>query len=102
MQRLEIAVQQSLAKGVASSGELQRQSASLVREAELVAAMAHVLHQEGMADAADDDYAAFCREMQQAAHDLTLALKQEQIEAARQAHGEIKKHCVSCHEAYRA
>lgn len=102
MQRLELAHQERLGPAVSSANQLAEQQATVVREAELVAALAQVLMQEGMDDAADDDYRQFCEELLKAAKAMAEAAQSDRYDAARDAQSEIKNSCVSCHELYRA
>jgi hypothetical protein len=102
MQRLELAVHDRLGPVSASPQSVTAQQTLAVREAELVAALAHALVQEGMDEATDDEYMQYCRELQEAARAFAEAVKAERYEDARQAHGTMKNSCVSCHELYRA
>lgn len=101
MARLEQAVQGPLASGVASQLEFERQGERVVHEAELVAAIGHVLHRPGMDDAVDDEYIEFCESMKSAARELVSATERANYKDARSAHGRLKTSCADCHEQYR-
>lgn len=102
MQRLELAVQQQLAAGVGSARDLTQQAARLIHEAELTAALAHVLRQAGMGEADDPEYVKFCEDLEQAARQFAEQAQRGDYNGARQAHGVMKNSCVNCHEQYRA
>ena len=68
----------------------------------MVAAIAEVLQQEGLEDAGDEDYDAFCRQLQQAAQEVIQAVQQADFEQAERAAGEMSKSCSECHELYRS
>jgi hypothetical protein len=101
MQRLEMADSEQLASPLASSNSFQQERTRAVHEAELVAAIAAVLRQPGMDDAADQAYCDHCEAMQQAARAIVQAVENDDYEAARQAQGKLKKSCTDCHADYR-
>ena len=70
-------------------------------EAEIVAAIAEVLIQDGMLDGDDEDYAAFCKQLLNAAAEVAAAVRLSDSEQARQAVGRVTKSCSDCHEIYR-
>ena len=102
MQRLEQAQQQGIAVWTANSSEFSKNSAGLLHEAELVAAIAHSIQQEGYEFADDETYQGFARQMQSAALDVIGAVKGKNYQAARAASGNIEKACSACHEGYRS
>ena len=102
MLRLEQSHQERLAMWLASKNEFNKQHDRIVHEAELVAMLAQVLATEGMQDADDDDYKAYCETLKKAAQDLIDSTKRNDYDAARRSAGEIHKSCGECHELYRA
>ena len=102
MKRLEQSQQDRLSVYLASEAEFTKQKDRLIREAQLVTVMGHVLAAENMVDADDEDYADYCRRLEEAAAAIVEAAKQGNYEQARQAEGEIRKSCSECHELYRA
>jgi len=101
MQRLEIAQHERLKKLTASEGEFRGNVEEILHEAEIVSAIAKAIKQEGFEYWDDEDYLAYCDQMQKAAMDLVKAVKNGDAKAGRLAAGEIDKACSSCHESYR-
>ena len=64
--------------------------------------IAESLTREGMEDGDDDDYAEYCRRLQEAARQIIDAAKQQDHVKARKAAGAMKQSCDACHEVYRA
>lgn len=102
MQRLDASLQRQLAEWLAGSQPFQQNQAAIVREAELTAAIARVLVQEGMDDAGGEDYDGWCRQLAEAATKIAAAARAGEYAPAREAHGNARKSCTDCHEVYRA
>ncbi len=101
MQRLKVGLRERLVVGTRDGSEFSRRQEILLHEAEIVAAIAEVLTQEGMEDGDDEEYAALSRRMQAAAVDLVGAVKMTAPERARLAVGQVSQACADCHELYR-
>lgn len=101
MQRLEAAQEKKLAKWTSSADAFSEEIEGVLREAELVAAIAEVLTREGMEDGDDETYAGFANLMKRSALDVVAAVKSNNAEQARKATGEIAKACSDCHDNYR-
>ncbi len=101
MKHLEISQQERLMPWTASAGEFKNKAEELTHEAELLAAISEVLVKEGMEDGDDEDYAAFCTKMKDAALEIISAVKTGDQEAASKAVGAIGQACDECHENYR-
>jgi cytochrome c556 len=101
MERLEIAQQKRLAIWTASDTEFTQNQEKIRREAEIIAAISHVLKQDEMEDAGDEAYEAYCDALKNAAIDLIESVKTENAAAARASVGEMTKACAQCHEDYR-
>ena len=71
------------------------------RQAELMAAIAVALSQEGMDDVGDDDYDNFCQQLQSAAMNIAEATKLNNAASASQAMGSASQSCTECHQFYR-
>ena len=102
MMRMKQAQQERLAAWLASENEFKKESARILREAQLMATMAEVLTREAMVDADDDDYAAYCRQLKAAALEIVDAVKRDDYGTARESAGKMQKSCGDCHELYRA
>jgi hypothetical protein len=101
MQRLNIAHEERLTKWLASEREFSQHRGDVLHEAQLVAAIAEVIGREGFEYWDDEEYAAYARELKQAATDIAAATQQEDYERARAAGAEMTKSCANCHEGYR-
>lgn len=102
MQRMEQAQQQGIAPWTANSSEFSKNADSLLREAELLSAIAEAIQQEGFEFADDDTYLGFARQMRDAAAEVAGAVKGKNYDAARAASGNIEKACSGCHEGFRS
>lgn len=101
MQRLELAQQGKLQPWTANAGEFKANMEDAVQEAYLMAAMGEVLIQEGMEDSDEEDYAAFAKQMRDAALSIVAAAKIDNYDQARQAVGKIGQACSNCHNDWR-
>jgi hypothetical protein len=102
MQRLEQAQQQGVAPWTANSGEFNKNADAILREAELIAAIAEAIQQEGFEFSDDETYAGFARQMRDAALEVVGAVKSKNYDAARAASGNLEKACSGCHEGFRS
>ncbi|MDG2384038.1 MAG: hypothetical protein P8N76_20365 [Pirellulaceae bacterium] len=102
MMRIKQSQQDRLASWLASEQEFKKERERIVREGQLMASMAEVLTREGMVDADDDDYVAYCRQLKDAALEIVDAVKREDYGGARESAGKMQKSCSDCHELYRA
>lgn len=101
MQKLELAFQGKVLPMTSSAATFKENKAELKHQAELIAAMAEVLKQEGMEDAGDSDYDGHCDKMKNAALEIVEAIKLDNQDAAAKAAGQISQSCSECHESYR-
>lgn len=101
MQRLEAIDEDQLSGSLASAGLFRQDRARIAHESELVAAIAVVLLQPGMEDAADEDYRNYCDSMRQAAQAIVKAVENDDYESALPAHAQLKRSCADCHADYR-
>ncbi len=90
-----------LKEGTQNAAALQSDPDRVRRSAELLAVVGFILGQDGLADADDDDYAAFCKQMIEAAGQIGGAARQGDAEAVFKAVGTLSQVCARCHEAYR-
>ena len=101
MERLDTCYEQRLAPWMASAADFKSKADDIRREAELLRLVAEVLTREGMEEADDDDYAAYCRQLGQAAQSVLDALQREDYKSVRRALTEIRQACDRCHDDYR-
>ena len=85
----------------ASDKTFKEKLAQVAREAELIAAMSHLLKQDEMEDTGDETYEGYCDEMKDGARSLLNAVNDKKPEAARKAAGAIGQACDRCHDDYR-
>lgn len=102
MKRLEQAQKLTVAPLVANSAEFERHADRLAHEAQLIAALAEVISQEGYEFADDETYLEYARAMQTHALSVRDAALQQNYEEARKAAGELGKACSNCHEGFRS
>jgi hypothetical protein len=101
MQKLEIAFQGKVLPWTSNPAAFKENKSELKRHAEIIAAVAEVLKQEGMDDTGDSDYEGHCDKMKAAALEIVEAIKNDNHEAAGKAAGRISQSCSECHESYR-
>ncbi len=102
MQHLETIWEPRLKPLLADKGQFNASSEKIIHDAELIAAIAQVLSKEGMVDADDDEYKAFCARLRDGAKAIAEGVKLKNYEAAAAGSGIITKSCTDCHENYRA
>ena len=101
MQRLNIAHEERLTKWLANEREFAEHRDDVRHEAQLVAAIADVIGREGFDYWDDEQYAAYARELRQAASDVAAAVEHDNFTKSREAGGRMTKACADCHEGYR-
>jgi hypothetical protein len=101
MQRMEIAQQDRLTKWLANKREFSQHRGDVLHEAELIAAIAEVIGREGFEYWDDEQYAAYARELKQAAIDVAAAADEDKFPQAREAATRMTKACADCHDGYR-
>lgn len=101
MSRLENA-ENAMKAATASSGDFKQAADTLLREAEMMAAIGEVIQQADYEYFDDDTYRGYASGMRDAAVSVREAVKKGDYEAARTATGEISKACSACHGDYRS
>jgi hypothetical protein len=102
MQRLKIAHEDRLLLWTANPNEFRKHADEVLREAEVLAALADVISRDGYEYADDDTYVDYCKRLKQGGIDVAAAVRQKNADAARKAAGEISKACAACHDGYRS
>ena len=102
MQYLDSAWESRLKPLLADKGQFTSGGEKVRRDAELFAAIGSVLAKEGMKDAGDADYQAFCNRLRDASKQIIDAVKQKDFDSASKASSAISKACLECHENYRS
>ena len=101
MQRFTKSYDDGLAIWTANDAAFAKNKQNIKHECELLMAFAVVLTQTGMEDGDDDDYAAYCTQLEKAAGSVLSSLEVNDAEAARKASSDVGQSCVACHEDYR-
>ena len=101
MRRLELAFEKRLRGWTAKQTEFARHQPETVHEAEIIAALAEVIHEEEFENYDDEEYVGFCEQLQKGALSVADAARLGNFEAAQSAAGQIYKACSQCHEVYR-
>lgn len=102
MRRLEDSFQKKLQPWLSSKGEFSKNSAELLHEAELVAALAEVIQRENFEFWDDDDYLEFAKQMGAGAAAIVEGVKSNDYDSASKGASDIKRSCSECHESYRS
>jgi hypothetical protein len=101
MTRLELAQRDRITPGIANPATFKRSVAALQHEAEIVAAFAQVITQDGYEYHDDETYREYAHNLQRAALDLRKAAKEKDYPAARAAAADLGKACTACHGDFR-
>ncbi|MEL7267930.1 MAG: cytochrome c, partial [Planctomycetota bacterium] len=101
MEYLEFLLNQQLKPNSNNAAAVKANKAGLLRNAELVAAIGHLLVQEEMDDYDDEDYAAYSELMKTAALEIVSALERDDADGIRKAVGKVDQSCSKCHEDFR-
>ena len=88
-------------KIVCLARSFRKHAEEILHEAELVAAIATAIHQEGFDLADDEGYAGYCQQLQQAASSVADAARRNDAPGGRQAAGKMAQACDDCHGDYR-
>jgi hypothetical protein len=102
MQYLESAWEPRLKPALGEKTQFNSSGDKVLRDAELFAAIGAVLAKDGMKDAGDAEYQAFCNRLRDASKQIIEAVKQKDFESASKASSAIGKACTECHENYRS
>lgn len=101
MQRIEEADKQRIKPGITDESEFKKNRSLLIHEAEMIAALAEIIQREEYEFYDDDDYLAYCKQLQQQARQLGFAVRENNLTEVQRRYGEIAKTCSACHEDYK-
>ncbi len=101
MQRIEEADKERIKPGITNESEFKKNRSLLVHEAEVIAALAEIIQRAEYEFYDDDDYLAYCKQLQQQASQLALAVRENNLTEVQRHYGEITKTCSACHEGYK-
>ncbi|MGE3315130.1 MAG: hypothetical protein AB7O26_08425 [Planctomycetaceae bacterium] len=90
-----------LKKEISSESSLQANSAKVVHEAEILAALGRAIEGNDYASADEADYAAHAKAFIEAAVEMSKAGSASQLPALIDARDRVQKKCDECHSAYR-
>ncbi len=100
MKRMDEA-EKKLGPMLGSARSLSAEAEDAAHEAQVLAALAQVITQQGFVDAGDETYDGFAHALREAAVDLSGAAEQEDYDRASRAKAKIGQACNDCHELYR-
>jgi len=101
MQRIERSDKERIKPWIANDAEFKQNRESLLHEAEIIAALAEIFQQEEYEFYDDDDFVAYCKQLQKQAQELVSAIKSQNLPEVQKLYGEISKTCSACHEGYK-
>lgn len=101
MQRFTVSFDEGLMIWTSNESEFTKNSANIIREAELLKLFAEVLQREGMEDAGDEEYDNYSRQLTKACDAVLQAVRDKDPKAARAAVSMVGKSCTQCHDDYR-
>jgi hypothetical protein len=101
MQLLEWAQKENIAPGVASPELFAKNKDAVQHYAELVAVLGKVLTVEEMPFADDKEYVILAKAMLEQAQQVSLAVKTDNADLARQSAAKLLQSCNACHETYK-
>jgi hypothetical protein len=99
--RFELAFEKRLQGWVASEAQFKSNIEQVKHEAELLAALGHVIQQEGFELADDEEYQKFARQLEAAAAEIAQATLTSNHAAAQKAAGRVLLSCTNCHGDFR-
>ncbi|HUY89936.1 MAG TPA: hypothetical protein VMV10_14465 [Pirellulales bacterium] len=83
-------------------GEFSKNRDDLLKEAQLIAAIGHVMQDASYEFADDESYLGFAKELETQAQEIVEGVKTDDLPRAQTAAGLINKACSACHEGYRS
>ena len=83
-------------------GEFSKNRDELLKEAQLLAAIGHVIQDASYEFADDESYVGFAKELEKQAQEIAEAAKADDLNRAQTAAGLLNKACSGCHEGYRS
>ncbi len=101
MQLLDWAQKDNIAPNVASPEIFERNKDAVQHYAELIAVLGKVLTIEEMPFADDKEYVLLSKAMIEQAQQVSLAVKTDNADLARQAAAKLLQSCNTCHDVYR-
>lgn len=101
MKRMDVAFEAEMLPAIADEKIFKRSSSEILHQAEIVAAIATVLTQEGMEDGSEFDYEDYCQQIKEAVKQVQSALETNDYKSACSAVNMIRNACDQCHEKFR-
>jgi hypothetical protein len=101
MRRLKIAQEERLSPWTGSKGDFTSRKDEVIREAQLMAAIAQVIKHESYEFADDSTYQGFLNDLQKQSVEVAEAAKSGNFDKAQSAMGLAAKACTDCHGGFR-
>ena len=83
-------------------GEFSKNRNALLEEAQIVAAIAHVIQDPSYENGDDETYVGYAKDLESQALEIAEAVKADSFERAQKAAAQLNKACSTCHEGYRS
>ncbi|HWB07872.1 MAG TPA: hypothetical protein VG826_01420 [Pirellulales bacterium] len=83
-------------------GEFSKNRNALFEEAQIVAAIAHVIQDPSYEFGDDETYLGYAKDLEKQALEIAEAVKADNLARAQAAGGQLNKACSTCHEGYRS
>jgi hypothetical protein len=101
MQRIQTAYRDRLRPQLADPRQFSKTAVDVRHEAEILAALAEVIHRPQFEYWDDETFIDYARQLQHAAAELSRAAAAQDFNAARAAHARAGQACADCHDGYR-
>ena len=101
MQRFTLSYDEGLAVWTANENAMRKNADKILHESELLLLLTQTLTQAGMEDGDDESYAAYARQLHDAARAAIQAMEVKDADALRKAVSDIGQSCSACHDDYR-
>jgi hypothetical protein len=83
-------------------GEFSKNRNALLQEAQIVAAIAHLIQDPSYEFGDDESYLGYAKALETQAMEIAEAVKTDNLQRAQAAAGQLNKACSTCHEGYRS
>ena len=101
MQRLEKAYTQNMKVWSADQVAFEKNQSAVIHEAQIIVALARIIALPEYDYHEDEEYAAYCSQLEQHAKHLELGARESDLQKVQLHMGELHKTCGRCHEDYK-
>lgn len=86
----------------ADKGEFSKNKEAIIKEAQILAAIAHIIQDESYEYADDETYLGLAKQLEDQSVEVAEAAKADDLARAQSAVGQVNQACSACHEGYRS